>query len=277
MPIEVVTPEDARLLIEASNKVSGKKNRALSKDNVTKLKNHIVNGEWYAEANPGIFILDSGFIMNGQHTAHAIAASGKAVAVNVVRDADEAMMPFIDTGRSRSAGDLMAINGVTNHSIKTAATKVLYAYREKNVGFLGKSPLSNNDVYEFYMKNTGMDAYCYKAQSLNTEPGVKSSVALAFLYEADPTGDHSEVIESWYKGLNKNVGLVENDPRTALMRKIRSKKERKLQRSARDEVIEYIKSWNAWVSDAEIKNLTVGAKEGIPRILPASNKIIADV
>lgn len=274
MGIEVVTPEDAKKMLEASSKVKTRSNRVVSDDNVAKLLGHIESDEWHAEVNPGIFILSDGFIMNGQHTCTAISKASKPVAVNVVRNANADMMDFFDTGRGRSASDLMTINQVGNSSLKAAGTKILFAYRKKNASYFGKSPLSNHEVYNFYKENEGMNRNVYKSQMLNKEPGIKSSISLAFMYEADPEGKNPEVIEEWFSGLHKNAGLVVNDPRTALMRKISYKKANKARRITREEVIEYIKCWNAWVSDATIANLKVGSKEGIPAILPASNKVL---
>jgi hypothetical protein len=273
MPIRSVSPSEAKSLLEASEKVEKFKNRKISETTVSMLLGHIRSGHWKPEVNPGVFILTpSGFVMNGQHTLTAISKHDQPVQVRVEKTKDETLIDYFDTGRGRNAGDLLHINGVTSHALKSAATKVLFAYHAKNPSFLSKSTLSNHEVYEYYLSHRGMDKYLYKAQSLNKEPGVKSSIALAMLYASDPNEDNPEVLEEWFSGLHKNVGLVENDPRTALMRKIRVKKERKSARISREEIIEYIKAWNAWVSDAEMKNLTIGAKEGIPTILPASNK-----
>jgi len=106
LAVELVTPQRARaLLSHPSNK-----NRRLSKDAVNKYTMDMLNDAW--ETIPhAICIMADGSLGNGQHTLHAVIASGKTLSLLVARNVPESVIAKMDVGKSRSINDIAHFYG----------------------------------------------------------------------------------------------------------------------------------------------------------------------
>jgi hypothetical protein len=117
--VQLITPEMARTWLDR-----GGANRKLSERRVMQLVAAIQMGEWQLTGEP-IQLDADGRVRNGQHRLEAIFRANVAVQALVVRNVSEAAFDVIDTGRSRSAGDVLAIHGHTSVVAKATAARGL--------------------------------------------------------------------------------------------------------------------------------------------------------
>jgi hypothetical protein len=84
--------------------------------------------EWLLNGE-SIKFTNTGKLIDGQHRLRAIIKSQRAVPLMVVLDLDPAAFTTIDTGRARSASDVLAIRGERNCVVLAASLRLLGCYR----------------------------------------------------------------------------------------------------------------------------------------------------
>lgn len=82
------------------------KQRKRSKAHGKQLGKAISDGRWKM-THQGIAIAEDGFLLDGQHRVMEVAIKGLPIAIMIVHDAPDEIFPFIDTGKRRSAGDVL--------------------------------------------------------------------------------------------------------------------------------------------------------------------------
>jgi hypothetical protein len=125
---ETITPDDARELLRATE---GAMQRGLSEAQVNRIAEAIRQNRWET-THQAIAISPEGTILDGRHRLTAIIRANKAVNVWVARGADPKTFLAVDTGRSRTPGDLLHIAGFTNvNALAATARYVMAAKRIK--------------------------------------------------------------------------------------------------------------------------------------------------
>lgn len=120
--VETVTPERAKEYLERN-----KGNRQLSKRTVQTYAEAIKRGEWKFNGE-SIKFDGAGNLIDGQHRLHAIVLAGIAVELAVFRDLAVESFATIDTGRNRTAGDVLSIMGTPYANEVAAAARLVYAH-----------------------------------------------------------------------------------------------------------------------------------------------------
>lgn len=102
--IESITPGRAKRLLKRNTI-----NRPLRPSHVAYFVSLIQRGEWVVN-NDAIMVAVDGTLLNGQHRLTAIAESGRAVEMLVMRDVDPLTMRHIDDGLHRTMADLTGLD-----------------------------------------------------------------------------------------------------------------------------------------------------------------------
>lgn len=129
--IERVGPHEARSYLEANTM-----NRNLNQNHVKRLRQLIVDGDWWMNGETIIFAAD-GTLLDGQHRLHAILAAGVSVDVLVVRGIDQVAFRTLDGGRVRTTGEVLAIDGEKNANCVASAVQALLAFVDANGNVFG--------------------------------------------------------------------------------------------------------------------------------------------
>jgi hypothetical protein len=109
----LITPEMAtRLLVSNTN------NRNISNSRVLRYVNDILNDRWVEDTGELIKIDTDGNVIDGQHRLTAIVKANKSIYVHLATDVSKYVFDVIDSGKSRTSGDVLKIAGVKS------ATKV---------------------------------------------------------------------------------------------------------------------------------------------------------
>ena len=104
---ELITPSLAKKYIE-----SNINNRRLKISNIARYAKDMANGRWKSDTAEPIKISKSGIILDGQNRLHAIIKSNTPIFFHVATNVEDDVFDVLDTGASRSAGDVFRIKGI---------------------------------------------------------------------------------------------------------------------------------------------------------------------
>ena len=149
-----VTPELAANLLKFN-----KRNRAFNEKNTTFLSNQIKKGT-FLENGESIVFDEHGELKDGQHRLKAISINKESFLIPIVRGVQEGVMATYDTGKMRSASDVLKLNGYKNCNNLAALIKSIDKYckrKSKSSGGGGgsrkSSALSNQEVLDYAKDN----------------------------------------------------------------------------------------------------------------------------
>ena len=119
----VITPEFAEQLLDANIN-----NRPKNSRRVTYLADAMRRGEWIFNGDT-IRLSKSGVLLDGQHRLAAIAESGIPQKSILVTGLDDESFKTIDTGKARTAGDMLSMEGVSDYNAVAAAVYMMLIYK----------------------------------------------------------------------------------------------------------------------------------------------------
>lgn len=117
--VEMITPDKARAWLDR-----GGTNRKLSELRVSRVVAAIQRGEWQLTGE-AIKLDGNGQVRDGQHRLEAIYRSGVPVMSVVVRGVVEDAFAVMDTGKSRSAADILGLHGIPSRNETASAARSL--------------------------------------------------------------------------------------------------------------------------------------------------------
>lgn len=136
--VEDIGPEEAKRLLATMSR-----NRPLKMNHVAKLLHDAKCGEWHMNGEP-IIISRSGHLIEGQHRMHMVMHYGKALPFLVVRGIDDECFRSINTGRSRTAADVLFMgDGVTtahDATVLAAALRWVWKWESGSIYSQGVMP-----------------------------------------------------------------------------------------------------------------------------------------
>lgn len=270
--IEVVdiSPGLARSWIDRS---VGFSNRPMRKQWAEGLTAAIRRREWRLTFDT-IKMDREGNVVDGQHRLLAIAQSGITCKALVVRGVEPDAFAVMDTGRGRTVGDILHLEGFPDRFAMAGAAKMLMLV--ENFG----RPIDVAVDARSFVTPAGTVAY------LREHPEVKDGVnlghsirkyveggpaiwgaAMTLLVRVSP-----EQAETFGHLIRTGEGLDRGHPVLALRKRLLAKKNNLTfnhDRYSREELLAIIiKAWNAWRQDEEIDNVGFSASGKRPESFP---------
>ena len=152
--IMLITPAIAEKILKKS-----KLNRVIKERLVNEYARQMRNGLWIEETGEAIKIAVNGEPLDGHHRLLALIKAQVSLSFLVVSDLENAIFPILDTGVSRTAGDIFHIAGITqsnNHAaiitkylkLKKGETSPLNA--TNGSGSLRDSGISKGELLSIY-------------------------------------------------------------------------------------------------------------------------------
>tara|TARA_R110000796_G_C14476044_1_gene426142 strand:- start:68 stop:949 length:882 start_codon:yes stop_codon:yes gene_type:complete len=155
-------------------------NRKVSQRNVSFLSKQMEKG-LFLENGESIVFDKNNILKDGQHRLMAIIKSGKSYHIPIVRGVVSSSMATYDTGKNRSAGDVLSIAGFKSSSTVSALIKNIdkYFYRGSKCAITGSTnrteTLSNQEIlenckdnYDWLIELVNNSANIYNKSSLKT-------------------------------------------------------------------------------------------------------------
>jgi len=263
--VMTITPEVAQIILNRRAP-----NRSITPDHVNAFASAIREGDFsqfqMIKFNP------EGHMTDGQHRMTAVVQTGQPQQFTIIRTDDPNDQAATDAGRSRSAGDVLAINGYSSAKWLAVCTKVIVQMRD--AGSFGgwynaarKSALNSTLLREVQSNESIIDIAnfartCYTGA---TENFVPPRLVFAFVYWLVDHGTARAAITQFFDEIRSGVGLQPGSP-TLVFRNTRDDMRRlsKAMRVQRDDVatVYLIRAWNAWIGGRSISKLQAPRTEG---------------
>jgi len=171
--VETISPATARewLLLNKSN-------RPVTRLRVLRLIDAINKGQ-YKLTGEAIKFNGNGDLIDGQHRLLAVVESNKSVQCLVIRGLDSDIFKVIDSGKPRTAADVLAIEGYTNVNSLASAAKHLYQIERKAVSSSGRDIVQNEEISNTLQMHPDLKAYQVECAPFKF---ARSGVIVASLY-----------------------------------------------------------------------------------------------
>ena len=150
MYLETITPVMAIRMLEKN-----KLNRPMRDPHIRSMGKDMRAGNWRVTGDCIKFDKD-GNILDGQQRLRAISLVGTAIETYVVYGIDPAAKTVMDTGKVRTASDVLAFDGVIPRIAKIVGPTISWIFRYQSIVTKGKysSAYTNAEALEFFRNNT---------------------------------------------------------------------------------------------------------------------------
>lgn len=249
----MLTPELAKALLQDEKRM---RNRGMRRE-VINLYAQQMPDEW--RINGSSIVVDSeGHLVDGQHRCAACIQAGVPVPVILVSGVEaEEVFDTIDTGKKRTAADVLGSKGYRSPGTLSAVTRLLISIKENKFSPNSSTAwITNHKVENFVQSNPDLVEHILFCKRLQINhrgiASVPSTAAFSYLIrEWDAHANH--FIECLYTGANLESG----NPILVLRNRLISMNAQRL--SNRTSVGAYqlitalIHSWNIWGAGSELK------------------------
>ena len=123
--VQTITPERASEWLAANTT-----NRPVSKAVVRSFAQAMRRGEWMV-THQGIAFDTRGVLVDGQHRLAAIIEADRPVELTVFTEVGEGTFDVLDTGKRRSAADVLAIEGEKSSTMLAAMVRTVWLYENR--------------------------------------------------------------------------------------------------------------------------------------------------
>lgn len=130
--ILTITPDLAKGIL-----ANNKGNRKLNDNHVNFLTGQMLAGKWLFTGDP-IKISHEKRLLDGQHRLQAVVKSGKSQDFLIAKDLDDEIFNVLDTGKVRTAADVLSTQSIKNPNESAAIAKFVILYRAGKLQHKGK-------------------------------------------------------------------------------------------------------------------------------------------
>ena len=264
--IETITPEVAQQILSTNTH-----NRELNKRHVMFLCDQMQSGLWQMAADP-IRISDTGVLLDGQHRLSAIVASKVTYDMLVVRGLPDTTFHVMDTGRIRSAGDVLQIGGHPNSRLIASIIRMVINYHRgnfsntlANMGRVSGYTVTNGEIMAFAAE-TDMQPFVHQAKAWYRAWPMFTGSEYGFFYFILSNVDTSATIE-FFDALTLGADLPADSPLFQLRKKMDQYKfgAKKVSSTPTERLGLVLKAWNLYRKGKTVSYLTFNKdKEDVP-------------
>lgn len=256
LKLMTITPEMAQSILD-----KGDPNRPVKKHNVERYAKDMRNG-WWRQTGESIVFDNQGQLVQGQHRLHAVIRADVAIEFVVVCGVESIAQDVMDTGARRSLGDQLARRGEKN--CNTLASAVLLAKTWEEFGKPhANTGVSHVELLQWFSDHDDIRESANLAVSLARRIKYPSGLAAAIHYRmshfsADDANEFWDVLCTGRAAENSQpIALLRNRMVEAMAANARGTVMTPMQRAGLT-----IRSWNAWVTGAEIGLLRWAPQRG---------------
>lgn len=241
--------------------VKNSNNRHLSEDLVVNYATEMEAGRW-ALNGESIKFDTSGRLIDGQHRLRAIVLYGKAVKSLVLRGVDPSAFDTLDTGKRRSAGDVLSIRGVKNANRIAGVLGWIWRFHSDNMERRVRQPATRvveSVLDKFPEVKLAVEQIGNSTSHLLSAP---LAIALYVLFKRH----NATVADEWYIALKDGATLESNRTMFLLRERLIRNRSDNAKLPAHEVAALCIKAFNALLAQEEIKHLRHSHGEEFPRI-----------
>lgn len=258
----LITPEMAQVMLRWNDR-----NRLLSKPKATHYAQIISEGRWVFNTIPIVF--SSERLIDGQHRLRGCIEAGVPIEALVTFGAPDDAFTTIDTGKSRTAGDIFGIYGVSNCNNIAAATRWVYFYDQGSVMFTAGGPremIDHPSLYAFYQQNKSIQKSMPIGHAFRKSRLAMPSLMMGVHYVC--ARKSRKQADEFFTKVADGIGFAgTSDPAYRLRKRLLDNAISQEKMNRRQVAALAIKAWNAFRSDRDTGALTYRAGEKFPRAI----------
>jgi hypothetical protein len=240
---ELIGPELARKYL-ATNAGNRPRSRGVVWDYVGAM----ISGEWLFNGEAIKFDRD-GKLVDGQHRLDAVIKSGKEILFLVIRGLDPEVFKTIDTGKKRSAGDVLAIRGVKNPNSVGAAMRLVHRTLAAELGL--KKRISNTILDELRAQHPRMVPLMEEADKAPYATALLTPTALMFAFYMAVHVDEARARTFFRVLAGRRVGREQSQPAEKLRERLAAVSEELVPPPPKVRLAWVIGAWNLHMADSK--------------------------
>lgn len=257
---KLVTPELASKYLS-----SNQGNRKISERQVNFYYKQMVSGEWGTTGDT-IKLSSEGRLLDGQHRLHALIRYDNPIEMFVAEGVDPELFPMIDTGKPRTASDVLSSNGVGRPTSIASTAKHIMIYHQDMIGNAKHKDAapSHKRILEFVNAHPELDGVVEYASEINKKFKFIPLYMLATLYWLISRKNYAKAHE-FMSQYGSGVGLSEDSPVRLLRERLMKDSLQRKKLSARDKAALFIMSWNLFITGKTQSHLTLQKNYTFPK------------
>ena len=250
--VELVTPEKALAWL-----TNAAKNRPIHDAAVRRYGADMECGRWTLNGQ-GIIFDTNGRLVDGRHRLTAIVATSCEVTMLVVRGAKPEAFETMDSGRTRTLANTLAIEGHKHAAATSATARICFAYV---AGMNLKFSATRTELLSLVRRHPMIETYAAQVASrdyLIKNMGVPRNSLAAVMAIANNTGEREQDVKEFLDGFITGEGLFSGDPRLTLRRwlaKTRQEVGVGGSRVAEPFFAATVKAWGAFVNNNDLAKI----------------------
>lgn len=258
---ELITPTRATELLTLNLS-----NRPLNRHHVLFLSQQMAEGKWKRAGDP-IRISKSGQLLDGQHRLTAIVESNVPLHMYVILDLDDDTFQVMDTGRTRTASDMVSLTGQPNATTVAALVKMIIHYRSglktnTEGRARGRNGVTNSQIVDFLKQRQDVQPFVKQGMAWFHQCRLLTGTEYAFLYWLFDPLDSTQSF-TFLSSLATGVNLSVDSPIYLLRRKLENYKINRIPMNGKERLALTLKAWNLFRSGKTVSLLTFNAEKEI--------------
>ena len=257
-----ITPAQAALYLEGNTS-----NRPLLRTHVAFLAQQMRDGQW--KENGEAIKFNGSRLLDGQHRLAACVKANTPFRTLVILGIEDTVFDTLDTGKVRTANDVLAMSGIINTRMVSTAIRCIHMIRNggKTTENGGNRLLTNAEVLLWAQGNTSIQdsaTIVIAHKHARKLIGSGAAVALHFLFSKKD----SALCNQFFKSMEDGIGMLANDPVYLLREKLNDNMLSREKFSSVTILAYCIKAWNARRANEPMKRLAwhTGRGEAFPVI-----------
>lgn len=238
------------------------RNRNLSPKVVSAYARDMAAGRW-VENGESIKFAKDGTLLDGQHRLAAIVKSGAVVRIAVAEGLAAFTQDTMDTGRKRTTGDMLGINGETSSNVLAAVVRRALAWEVGDKQLSLNVSYTNSECADFLVKHPEIRDSVQVALHVRRKfPYVTTAVAglSHWVFAQIDQDDAAEFMESLATG----ASLPENHPVLALRQRFMTEKANQVATTEERRVGYVFRAWNAYRTGQSMSRIVHAVDDPIP-------------
>lgn len=259
---QTVTPDMAKKWLEKT-----KLNRRLSENSVNYLVYQMKSGSWMLTGDTIKFGSD-GSLLDGQHRLSAVVKHGEAVKLMVCEGLNPEVFQVIDTGKSRSAADLLSATGFKSaHNLAALARSIILYQNGRYNSSSGpnRNIATNKNILEFVKKHDELieiTTFCHNEVYYHFRFIPLSTLGMIYYILSKK---NATKCDEFFHKYAQGIDLAESSPIRHLRDKLMKDSTNKSKLNQRDKAALMIYTWNNFVQNKRVTQLLLPRNYTFPK------------
>lgn len=259
---QTISPEQAKRYLEKT-----KLNRHLSDNNVNFLASQMKSGNWMLTGDTIKFGTD-GSLLDGQHRLSAIIKAGNPIKMMVCEGLNPDVFQVLDTGKNRSAADVVAASGYKySHNLAALARAIILYQQGRYTSDSGTNKIkaTNKSILEFVNKHDELqevNAFCQNHIYQNFRFIPLSTIGMMYFILSKK---NQTKCDEFFTKYAQGTDLSETNPIRHLRDKLIKDSQNKSKLTQRDKAALIVYTWNNFIQNKRVTQLLLPRNYTFPK------------